>query len=121
MGRTFPWHRVIHVGTTESQNESFRIEIDSSEVTRAFSKTCTGTTSGDTCSDCSKIPGRLGELKELANDAKPHTNRRFLNYEQLTSMVGDKDSQLRKLRLRVSRLHLLQTPAYLIHAVCESC
>jgi hypothetical protein len=122
MGHTFPWHRVIHVRTTESQNKSFHIEIDSVEVTRAFSKVCTGTASSETCSNCSKIPRRLGELKELANDAKPHTNRCFLNYEQLTSMVGNKDSEVRKLRLRVSDFSACCTrpTTYFIHSVCES-
>ncbi|KAJ7805417.1 hypothetical protein B0H14DRAFT_3771691 [Mycena olivaceomarginata] len=100
LGRTFPWHRVIHQGATESQLESFRIEIDSAEVTRAFSTKCLGPTNGESCVECKKVTRRLEELKELATDAKPHTNRRFLNYEQLTSQVGDKDSEIRKLRLR---------------------
>jgi hypothetical protein len=104
LGRTFPWHRVIHQGATESQLESFRIEIDSAEVTRAFSMKCLGPTNGESCVECKKVPRHLEELKELATDAKPHTNRRFLNYEQLTSQVGDKDSEIRKLRLRVSGL-----------------
>jgi hypothetical protein len=65
---------------------------------------CLGPTNGESCVECKKVPWRLEELKELATDAKPHTNRRFLNYEQLTSQVGDKDSEIRKLRLRVSGL-----------------
>ncbi|KAJ6449817.1 hypothetical protein C8R47DRAFT_1084624 [Mycena vitilis] len=44
LGRTFPWHRVIHCGASDLQTESFRIEIDSAEVTRAFSLKCAGST-----------------------------------------------------------------------------
>ncbi|KAJ7789507.1 hypothetical protein B0H14DRAFT_2308343, partial [Mycena olivaceomarginata] len=54
----------------------------------------------ESCVECRKVPRRLEELKELATDAKPHTNHHFLNYEQLTSQVGDKDSEIRKLCLR---------------------
>jgi hypothetical protein len=44
-----------------------RVEIDSKEVARAFSKECGETTAMDLpCSECSKIPRRLRELEDLA-------------------------------------------------------
>ncbi|KAJ7502218.1 hypothetical protein B0H11DRAFT_1989903, partial [Mycena galericulata] len=101
-GWTFPWHRVIQKGAGDSQTEFFRIEIDSSEVTRAFSKECCGTTTTDVpCTECGKIPRRLLELEDLATYTKPHTNYRFLNYQQLTQLLTDKDSELRRWRLKV--------------------
>ncbi|KAJ7046130.1 hypothetical protein C8F04DRAFT_1206173 [Mycena alexandri] len=84
--------------------ESFRVEIDSTEVTRAFSKKCVGSTDATACAECQKIPRRIGELKDLATNPKPHTSHRFLNYGQLTIMVEDKDSEVRKLRLRCANL-----------------
>jgi hypothetical protein len=71
-------------------------------VTRAFSKECDGTAPTDLpCSKCAKIPQRLLELKDLAMNTKPHTNFRFLNYQQLTQLVKDKEFDLRKLRTKV--------------------
>ncbi|KAJ7626507.1 hypothetical protein B0H17DRAFT_1286415 [Mycena rosella] len=112
VGWTFPWHRVIQSGETETQTEFFRVEIDSAGATRAFSKECTGpptATMTDICAECAKIPRRLLELEDMAANTKPHTNYRFLNYLQLTNLLTDKDSELRrcanltrKLRIRIS-------------------
>ncbi|KAJ7031846.1 hypothetical protein C8F04DRAFT_1360484 [Mycena alexandri] len=101
-GWTFPWHRVIQRGASETQTESFRIEIDGAEVTRAFSKKCLGGI--EACTECQKVPRRILELQDLAKDTKPHTNLRFLNYQQLTTRVEDKDTEIRKLRLRCVNL-----------------
>ncbi|KAJ7457020.1 hypothetical protein FB451DRAFT_1142947 [Mycena latifolia] len=38
---------------------------------------------------------------------KTHTNHRFLNYLQLTNLLADKDSELRRIRLKVRRCLLL--------------
>ncbi|KAJ7029072.1 hypothetical protein C8F04DRAFT_963278 [Mycena alexandri] len=101
-GWTFPWHRVIQRGASETQTESFRIEIDGAEVTRAFSKTCLGGI--EACAECQKVPRHILELQDLVKDTKPHTNLRFLNYQQLTTRVKDKDTEIRKLRLRCVNL-----------------
>ncbi|KAF8215121.1 hypothetical protein K438DRAFT_1926718 [Mycena galopus ATCC 62051] len=103
-GWTFPWHRVIHRGASESQTESFRIEIDSAEVTRAFSTKCTGSTDAASCLECLKIPHRIAELKDLATEAKPHTNHRYRNYQQMTTLVAEKDIELRHWRLKCTNL-----------------
>ncbi|KAJ7490617.1 hypothetical protein FB451DRAFT_1513375 [Mycena latifolia] len=102
-GWTFPWHRVIQGGN--SQTEFFRVEIDREGVTRAFSKKCGGpTAAADICVECEKIPGRLLELEGYAMNPKTHTNHRFLNYLQLTNLLADKDSELRRIRLKCANL-----------------
>ncbi|KAJ7670327.1 hypothetical protein B0H17DRAFT_1209427 [Mycena rosella] len=104
VGWTFPWHRVIQGGETESQTEFFRVEISSAGATTAFSKECAGATSTDICAECAKIPRRLLELEDMAANTKPHTNYRYLNYQQITNLLTDKDSELRRVRLKCANL-----------------
>ncbi|KAJ6584060.1 hypothetical protein DFH09DRAFT_1028949 [Mycena vulgaris] len=105
VGWTFPWHRVIQKGAGDAQTEFFRVEIDSNEVTRAFSKECIGTTTTELpCAECTKIPRRLLELEDLATNTRPHTNYRYLNYQQITQLLTDKDSELRRWRLKCANL-----------------
>lgn len=108
VGWTFPWHRVIQKGAGDAQTEFFRVEIDAHEATRAFSKECRGTTTTELpCSECTKIPRRLLELEDLATNNKPHTNYRYLNYQQIMQLLIDKDSELRRWRLKVSSYLLI--------------
>ncbi|KAJ7748841.1 hypothetical protein B0H14DRAFT_2636447 [Mycena olivaceomarginata] len=87
-------------GATGSHTEFFRIEVDSEENTRGFSKECTrSTSSGLPCSNCAEIPARILELKDLATNMKPGFIRTIL-----TQLVTDKDSELRKLRTKCSNL-----------------
>jgi hypothetical protein len=87
-GWTFPWHRVLGKGATDSHTEFFRVEVDSEENTRGFSKECTcSTSSGLPCSNCAEIPARILELKDLATNMKPHMNYRFLNYQHSESSL----------------------------------
>ncbi|KAF8191392.1 hypothetical protein K438DRAFT_1830440 [Mycena galopus ATCC 62051] len=102
VGSTFPWHRVFDKGEADARTEFFRVEFTTGGEIRAVSKQCSGTLAGDTCcSQCKKTPARILELRDLATNAKPHTNYRFLNYQQLAQLVTDKDSELRKLRTHV--------------------
>ncbi|KAK7029259.1 hypothetical protein R3P38DRAFT_2524700, partial [Favolaschia claudopus] len=114
MGWTLPWHRVMQSGANQNQTEFFRVEVDSSEVTRAFSKRCTGSTADEVCAECKIILRRIGELAAIATEPKPHTNYRFLNYAQVTDVAVSKESELRKLRLKYSRFgKRIRVPSFL--------
>ncbi|KAJ7442894.1 hypothetical protein B0H11DRAFT_1910549 [Mycena galericulata] len=43
-------------------------------------------------------------VEDLATNTKPHTNYRFLSYQQLTQLLTDKDSELRRWRLKCANL-----------------
>jgi hypothetical protein len=107
-GSTFPWHRVFDKGTSDVQTEFFRVEINAEGDIRAISKKCSREKPADetACGECTKIPACLLELQDLATNLKPHTNYRFLNYQQLTQTLNDKDSELRKMRTKVPTMSI---------------
>ncbi|KAJ7817906.1 hypothetical protein B0H14DRAFT_3741057 [Mycena olivaceomarginata] len=100
LAHTFPWHRVIHQGATESQLESFRIEIDSAEVTRAFStKGLAYQPVGDKDSEIRKLCLQcVGLAKKLGNYIRKLTDYRRLAFAVAESNIPQlKQFLLRKL------------------------
>ena len=94
----FPFHRVGPHGDLP-----FNIEIrERGSKVVAWSKDCEKyTPHSSSCQACHSILWRLDDLRDLAYEAKAHTNYKYLNHRQLHELLDQRNEDLNKLKLNV--------------------
>lgn len=98
---TFPWPRIGDA----PDSLSFNVEVHNKGSTvQAWSKQCNGDThdDGEPCHECRKVHRRVEDLVSIAQEAKRHTNHRFLNFQQLRNLLNERIQDVQFWKLKVS-------------------
>ncbi|KII88930.1 hypothetical protein PLICRDRAFT_29388 [Plicaturopsis crispa FD-325 SS-3] len=95
---TYPFHR--HDLSLNALGYKFcAVEKNGTEF-RVRSDVCEGQSAhGAICRNCADLTKTVERLAAMARDAAPHTNHRFLTYEQLRDMLRDRNKDIHLLRL----------------------